>query len=284
MAAYIERKQQMRTERFSEREKTDSTGNRIIDGLNARMVIGVIMLVFLVVFLFNLVRVDSKTDSSDKKVRNNIASVDRFQSASVTTIEKAIDKLDAAADSSGQNLANIKARYIKKFKNCVVVGDSLTEGLPLYGYLSSSQVFSKVGASVVSGEDLFTGAAATYPKCAFFAFGMNDMGNYSGNAKNFTAKYEELLKAFKKKSPDTKLYVCSISTPSADAIKGNSSIGNYRKFNKAIRAMCKKLNITYIDISYILKDDPDLYAGDGIHADTDYYPLWLDKMSTEARL
>ena len=273
----------MRTGRFSE-DKTEHTDNRIIPELNARMIIAVIMLIFLVVFLFNLMRVDRKTASSDRKVEANITAVDKFQSASVTTIEKAIDKLDAAADSSAQNTASIKARYIKKFKNCVVVGDSLTEGLPLYGYLSSNQVFSKVGASVVSGDDLFESAAATYPKCAFFAFGMNDMGNYSGNAKNFIARYEELLKAFKKKSPDTKLYVCSISTPSAAAIKSNKSIGNYRKFNKAIKKMCKDLDITYIDISYILKDDPDLYAGDGIHANTDYYPIWLDEMSAEAGL
>ena len=48
------------------------------------------------------------------------------------------------------------------------------------------------------GDDLFSSAANTYPKFAFMSFGMNDMGNYSGNADLFIEKYTKLIKEFKK--------------------------------------------------------------------------------------
>jgi lysophospholipase L1-like esterase len=131
---------------------------------------------------------------------------------------------------------------------------------------------------------MFKSAAATYPRFAFFSFGMNDMGNYRGNAGSFIAKYEKLLKAFKKTSPKTRLFINGISTPSNDALGHNKSLKNYKKFNQALRKMCGDMNITYIDNSYILEENPKLYAGDGIHVNTGYYPLWLNNMILKAGL
>lgn len=199
------------------------------------------------------------------------------------TIDGIQAELDALGNSSNEDAAkSVKARYMQKFKGSVVVGDSLTEGLSVYGFLSDQQVFSKIGASVVYGDDMFDQAAGVKPRNAFFAFGMNDMGNFSGDADKFAARYEELITDFRKKSPKTKIYVCSISTPNREAIAGNSSIGHYKEFNKAIRKMCKRMKLPYIDTSAILPDHPELYAPDGIHADPSYYPMWLDMMREAA--
>ena len=35
---------------------------------------------------------------------------------------------------------------------------------------------------------------------------------------------------------------------------------------------------------YIAQKHPELYAGDGIHAQATYYPYWLDRMIEEAEL
>ncbi len=113
---------------------------------------------------------------------------------------------------------------------------------------------------------------------------MNDMGNYSGDSTAFIKKYSSLIKAFRKKSPDSKILVCSISTPSQDAIKSNSSIGNYKKFNKALERMCNKEGYIFVNDTAILQDHPELYAGDGIHASPEYYPLWMDEMAKAAQL
>ena len=78
--------------------------------------------------------------------------------------------------------------------------------------------------------------------------------------------------------------MCSISTPSQDAIKSNSSIGNYKKFNKALERMCNKEGYIFVNDTAILQDHPELYAGDGIHASPEYYPLWMDEMAKAAQL
>lgn len=249
-----------------------------------RITVFAAVIILLLVFLFNLFKTNKPVDNlSGKEIDENISSV-KGMSAN-TTVDALQTQLAAMEDSGNEALAaSVKGRFMKKFANCMVVGDSLTEGLPLYGYLTDEQVVSKIGASVLHGEDMFDKAASARPAHVFLAFGMNDMGNYSGDEKSFVKRYSKLIDDLMKKSPKTKVYVCSISTPTEDAIKDNSSIGNYAKFNEAIKKMCKTKKLTFIDISKLLPDHPQLYAPDGIHADSTYYPLWLDKMAEAAGL
>lgn len=249
--------------------------------IDKKKVATAILLLFLVVFLFNLFKFNRKFHVDKAEMAENRKTVESLQKASVKDVEEAVDAVggDVAADASSS-----KARYMRMFQGSVVVGDSVTEGISLYGWLNESQVFSKVGSSVLTGDDLFKQAANTYPKQAFFAFGMNDMGNFRGNADNFVKKYNAQIKTFKTISPKTRIYICGISTPSDSALEKNSSIRDYKKFNKAIKKMCEKKGYKYIPVADILVDHPELYAGDGIHAQTAYYPYWLNRMIEEAGL
>ena len=83
------------------------------------------------------------------------------------------------------------------------------------------------------------------------------MGNYSGNADLFIDKYTELIKAFKKTSPDTRILINGITPPSKDALAQKPVLKNYKKFNNALKEMCKDLKLTYIDNSYIIEDHPN---------------------------
>lgn len=258
-------------------ENARKPGNRL-----AAVISAIVILLFLV-FIFQLVRPNLNGRHSEKEMEGNISAAAALQKVSVVDVEHAVDQLDSAANG-GSLSDDRKTRYQQLFRNCTVTGDSLTEGLSVYGWLSDEQVYSKIGASVLNSSDLFDKAAATEPKAAFFAFGMNDMGNYSGDSTAFIKKYSSLIKAFRKKSPDSKILVCSISTPSQDAIKSNSSIGNYKKFNKALERMCNKEGYIFVNDTAILQDHPELYAGDGIHASPEYYPLWMDEMAKAAQL
>lgn len=251
--------------------------------LTLRKAAAAVLLILLAVFIFNVFRINQNADTGGADIEDNIRMVEKVQTASVETTEKAIDKLGEAAISN-RSIEDRRAFYKKKFSNAIVVGDSLTEGLSVYDWLSEEHVFSEIGASVVSGKGVFKKAAATYPKVVFFAYGMNDMGNYAGDADAFIRQYSKLLKMFRKKTPKTKIYVCSISTPTDGAIKENKPVGHYRAFNKAIKAMCKKERLQYIDTSYILPEHPEFYAEDGIHASTEYYPIWMNLMIKKARL
>ena len=97
------------------------------------------------------------------------------------------------------------------------------------------------------------------------------------------------MKEFHKISPQTKIYVCSISKPSSKTLKKRKVLRNYTKFNAAIAKMCassslKGVKPVFIDITGILEEHSDLYAGDGIHAQPAYYPYWLDEMAEKAGL
>ena len=241
-----------------------------------RTAVAVLVLVFIGSVLFNLFRPTVAEHMKKSVMQDNIKTINEMQTADVATIENQVRKLDAM--NAHSNAAGMRIIYRKMFQTSAILGDSLTEGLTVYGWLPTSVVFSKVGGSIVYGDDVFDKAAKTKPQYAFFAYGMNDMGNYAGNADNFIEKYSSLLKKFKKTSPKTTIVVNSITTPTKAARAGNKSIRAYKKFNKAIKKMCHDEHYTFLDISDILPNNPDLYAGDGIHAAPDYYPLWMDRM------
>ena len=76
----------------------------------------------------------------------------------------------------------------------------------------------------------------------------------------------------------------SISKPSDAKIESGGYFYKWEDYNKAIKNMCKKLDIEYIDNTSILKEHPEFYAGDGVHVSTDYYPIWLENMMEKAGL
>ena len=246
----------------------------------------VVLLLLLCVFLFNILHHNHNAEYSNNTVKSNISAISKFDFSKVTTVENQVKALNGASSSDAHNTSGntSKAQYQKIFGSSIVIGDSITEGLRDYGFLGSDQVFCKIGASVMQGDDLFDSASHTYPKFAFFAFGMNDMGNYNGNTARFTAKYKSMLKAFKAKSPNTHIYINSISIPSDEAMARNKSIRNYNKFNNALKSMCDELHITYIDNTFILKDNKSYYAADGIHVLPAYYNKWLNNMIMKAGL
>lgn len=248
----------------------------------------IVILVF--IFIFHLLQFNHRAEPSASAVKQNIETVQSYDYSTVATIESKVQSLDQSNPTTGGSSAtDSRAQYRKQFSNCVVVGDSVTEGLSAYGFLSDDQVFCEIGASVMHSGKLFTAAARTYPNNAFFAFGMNDMGNYNGNPKAFTDHYTELLKEFHKISPKTRIYVCSISKPSDRTLKKRKILRNYKKFNDAIEQMCESSKLSdvkpvYINVTGILEDHSNLYAGDGIHAQPAYYPYWLDMMAEKAGL
>lgn len=245
-----------------------------------------VLLILVSLFFINLVRYNRTADYSSAAVKANVSAIATFDYSKVTTVEEQIKKLETTEAQSDFDVTKklTAAQYRKIFSTSVILGDSITEGLVDYGYLGSDQVFCKIGASIINGEDLFSSAAQTYPKLAFLSFGMNDMGNYRGDRKAFIKKYKELIQSFKEISPDTQILINGITTPSAEAISSTPALANYKKFNSALKEMCEELKLTYIDNSYIIEEHPDFYAGDGIHVSSDYYPYWMNNMIVKAGL
>lgn len=251
-----------------------------------RLIGTIIVLIVLIcvtgVFLFNLFRTNKKADYAVSVVKENVTAVSEFNYSTVADVEKKIEEYEASRSGGGAQQTG--PDYRKIFRGSVVLGDSITDGLSVYGYLGSDQVFCAIGGSVMNSSDMFAQAAAMYPKNAFFSYGMNDLGMYNGNEDLFIEQYQALLESFMETTPDTKIFINSISKPSDAKIESGGYFYKWEDYNKAIKKMCKKLDIEYIDNTSILKEHPEFYAGDGVHVSTDYYPIWLEDMMEKAGL
>lgn len=217
-------------------------------------------------------------------IENNLDNITQLTAQFMTLTEQIVatqsEWESIVSENEPESESEWKDFYQTVFGNSVVLGDSIMSGFSLYGWLSEDQVYAAVSASIKNAADNFTSAAAALPENAFFSYGMNDMGNYSKDAEAFTADYAKLIEQFHEASPDTKLYVLSISTPTQAAIANKSWLGNYEKFNEALSEMCASFDfdVMFISVNYILETNTALYNSDGIHAGAAYYPYLLDLM------
>ncbi|MDD4376763.1 MAG: GDSL-type esterase/lipase family protein [Eubacteriales bacterium] len=250
------------------------------------VIFSLVLLIVVGLFFLSFFKQDKPTEFSNNEIKGNICMINEFNYSKVEAVEKQIAKLEKneshSAFSGNQNLTN--AQYRKIFSNSVIIGDSITEGLTAFNFLGNDVVLSKIGAALLSSQDLFDQAADLKPRFAFFSLGMNDTGYFSGKADAFASKYQSMLIEFRKKSPDTQIYINSILPPSDDAIKGNPNYGRYKRYNEALKEMCKSMEIGYIDNTNFLTSNPEFYAGDGIHVSPKYYTLWLNNMIIKAGL
>ncbi len=240
--------------------------------------IAIIILIAAVIVLCSVILVLNKNNGTKDQTFVNKSQISEKLNLG---IKKVSDLVQNIAD--GQ-LTIFDIDFNSTFDDCVIIGDSVTEGLSAYGHLDEDKVFSQIGGSILNSEDKLPQAAAVSPEAAFFSFGANEMGMFSGDEELFTSKYEDFIKKFMELSPSTKIYVNSIAKPAQSRIESGGYFYKWQDFNNAIKEMCDRIGADYIDNTYILIEHPDLYAGDGIHVSSSYYPYWLMNMATEADL
>ncbi len=239
---------------------------------------------FLILFCFNLLSVDFDAAYSGSEIASGRRAVEEHDYQDVKTVESIIKTLEARETRSVNTKAKSNVYYLKKFRDSVILGDSITEGLTVYGYLPDDIVLCSIGASLEGSGALFKKAAKLVPENAFFTFGMNDMIKYRGKVKPYIDEYSKLVESFHRKSPDTEIYINSISRPDKSAQKAQPSLKNWKKYNEALMKLCEEKGYNFIDNTYILRNDGKLYQPDGIHVTPAYYPIWMNDMIAEAGL
>lgn len=121
------------------------------------MIFILVLLILVSLFFINFMKKNSSADYSSKTINTNLSAISTFDYSKVTTVESKIKKLETTEARGTFDVTKrlTKAQYRKIFGTSVILGDSITEGLVDYGYLGSDQVFCKIGASIISGDDLF---------------------------------------------------------------------------------------------------------------------------------
>ena len=203
----------------------------------------------------------------------------------VSKADKKIKELEAQEREAEQDAEEQPAS--EKFTDCLVMGDSITQGLYEYGVLDQANVQADRGAGVSVGDneklaDHIARAKEMKPSVLFLSYGMNDVGAQNGDADGFIKAYRPLIRDLKKSLPDTKIYVNSILPAAQTAIDQNSVYAEIPKFNQKLKKLCEIEKVTFIDNTDLVKQE--YYAGDGIHMSTGYYKEWVNHMAEVAEL
>ena len=196
----------------------------------------------------------------------------------VSKADKKIKELETQEREAEQDAEEQLAS--EKFADCLVLGDSITQGLYEYGVLDQANVQADRGAGVSAGDneklaDHIARAKEMKPSVLFLSYGMNDVGTQNGDADGFIKAYRPVIR-------DTKIYVNSILPTAQIAIDQDSVYAKIPEFNQKLKKLCEKEKVTFIDNTELVKQE--YYAGDGIHMSTGYYKEWVNHMAEVAEL
>lgn len=213
------------------------------------------------------------------EINTGVDTLTALESRDLFTMEEKIDFMKRKAVDSGN--------YPALFESSVIFGDSIAEGLGLYGYLPPSSLVAVLGKSTVTGLEDVPKLVDLAPRNLFIELGLNDISHADGDANSYISSYEQLLDAIQSQLPNTQIYICSIFPVTDTVVQERPEFTRIEAYNAALAEMAKRKKVTYIDTYPLLKTNPQYYEVDGIHMIGDFYPLWLDflvKNSTLSKL
>lgn len=172
-------------------------------------------------------------------------------------------------------------RLMPTYKNPIIfVGDSITEGFPLYSFFRGLNIINywiswEKSWDVILNTDFI---AQKKPRKIFMMLGVNDIIFWPWSEELFQ-NTKQILSRIKELSPDTKIYVQSILPVSGSFSIFNPEIISY---NLLLKDFCKNKKIKFIDLH------KDFYANwqlnpkltyDGLHLTIYWYRLWRIKIN-----
>ncbi|WP_434284178.1 SGNH/GDSL hydrolase family protein [Clostridium botulinum] len=174
----------------------------------------------------------------------------------------------------------VKKDVADKFNNSVFMGDSITEGFAINEILPKERVIAGAGATAGFSYEKVGDLIKKKPDKVFIMLGSDDILMPVGNPKElFRNDLTKLINKIKKELPNSKIYIQSITPVTKEALKQELRYKNINEYNELLKELANKLSVNYIDIGELVKENPDLYAEDGIHFKKEFYQLWLENIS-----
>lgn len=167
-----------------------------------------------------------------------------------------------------------------KFKNSVFIGDSITEGFVINEVLPKECVIAGAGATAGFTYDKIGALSKKKPDNIFIMLGSDDMLWPKGDPKVlFENDLTRLIKKIKEEVPNSKIYLESITPVTQEALNQEPRYKNINEYNELLKELAGKLSVNYVDIGALVKENPNVFAEDGIHFKKEFYQLWLNKLS-----
>lgn len=171
-----------------------------------------------------------------------------------------------------------------RFRNAVLIGDSVTEGMDAYNVLDKRNVYYKRGLRIDNCKEYIDSALKRNPNIVFLQFGMNDLEYHIANVDRFIEEYKKQIAYIRSVNKDCKIYVNSIIPIASFAINETPAYAYYRDYNNALKVMCNEIGCTYIDNEPAFAKVNYQHEFDGVHPCPQYYMHWAKNMILKAGL
>lgn len=178
------------------------------------------------------------------------------------------------------------------FDDAAFVGDSITEGIGIYGVMDNAKVIATKGInldSVFKDDQIRTADGyksvlsvlkETNPKKIYVMFGANGVGWFT--KEHFAKTYTNFIANVKEQHPDSTIYLQSILPVTKDYDKADNNITNQKivEYNELVVKIAEEQSVNYLDVASVFRDKegalPDDSSGDGMHFSKSYYDKWFD--------
>lgn len=174
-----------------------------------------------------------------------------------------------------KSLQQGKTTYRKVLSDVYIVGDSLMKGLESYDILNSNHLIAQVSASLYHLKEHVPDIIKINPPVLIIHYGINMISTESSQLKTFISMYTGIIKQLKKALPETRIVISGLFPVNAQVATAKR-FTMVSAYNKSLKAMCKELQVEFLDSSSVLKAHPECYGGDGIHLSKAFYEkYWL---------
>ena len=268
--------------------------------MKKRVLLLIIAGVFVIFPLWNVFLTVTHLHLPSGDVKEGIAALESFNNVDESSViqkladmeESRLEEQRALQEKARQEAARESAEaclkaiergdttYRKVFDRVYFDGDSLMNGLEAYNILNSNRLISAVSANFGHLEENVPKLIKLRPQVLILHYGINMIGTEDYHLSSFISTYTSLINKIKDGTPSTRIIISClfpVQTNKATAAR----FKNVGKYNSAIKEMCKKLNVEYLDSSPVLNAHPECYASDGIHQDSQFYYYWLQFIITE---
>ena len=228
------------------------------------------IVVFLLVAIMVIEAISHRTRNR-VDVSEGLALIEAAQNADVTAIELKIQSMDAQDELGG-------GRSLKEiFASSVIMGDSMAQGFSEYDILNASSVVADIGVSLTDLDDQIGRVREINPQYIFMTYGANDVLTTNGDVEIFIEQYRNALREVQAQLPNTRVLVNSIFPVRGETLEKYAVYGQVDEYNQALRELCDRLQITFVDNTEIARDTD--YEADGLHLKSLFYPKWAVNMA-----
>lgn len=228
-----------------------------------------------------------------RMVKEELAARDeaeRLQAEAESQAQTAAAGTDGAqSDSEAQNglekpASTDKESLRQRFGQSVIVGDSVAEGFIDYEILDPTAIVAQKGLRADSAGPDIEKALSLSPSHLFLSIGLNDLEYCRGDSSRFVGEYEKRIQEIREKAPDLPIYINAIMPVLPAAVENKPVLAYVDEFNAALKELCQKWEIPFLENGDLLTGHEDWYQKDSVHLTSEPYTLWLARMEEAAGL